>query len=103
MSKKNEAVEVVVLNTKVSPKTAFINNYFATGGNDIGEALKSWAESRGDTGAGFKAEFFAELERGVMDAAALDTFLADRSDNVKKNKANWDGIRKMANRIHEKV
>jgi hypothetical protein len=83
-----------------TPKIAFINDFMSSN-PDYKAALAAWAEKRGDIGTGFKAEFFAELEKGPMDPAALEYFLGDRSPNVRKNKANWDGIRKMANRIWE--
>jgi hypothetical protein len=94
MSKKINEV------SKVTPKIAFINDFMASN-PDYTAALAAWAENRGEVGTGFKAEFYAELEKGPMTAAELDGFLVDRSPNVVKNKANWDGVRKMANRIWE--
>ena len=93
MSTKTEVKEV-------SPKTAFINDFMATDPN-IEAALEAWKEARGELGTGFKSEFYDELAKGPMDAAALTEFLKGRSANVVKNKANWDGMRKCANRIWE--
>ena len=84
----------------LTPKIAFINDFMSKN-PDYPAALVAWAETRGEIGTGFKAEFFAELEKGSMSAEGLDLFLLDRSANVRKNKANWDGIRRMANRIWE--
>lgn len=82
-------------------KAEYINDQIASGETDIEVILESWAEYRGETGSGFKADFFAELEKGPMDPEAMDAFLADKSENVRKNRANWNGIRGMANRIWE--
>lgn len=84
----------------LTPKIAFINDFMSKN-PDYPAALVAWAETRGEIGTGFKAEFFAELEKGSMSAEALDVFLSGRSDNVRKNRANWDGIRRMANKIWE--
>jgi hypothetical protein len=36
-----------------------------------------------------------------MSVEAFDAFLKPESDNVRKNRANFDGVRKMANAIWE--
>jgi len=83
----------------MSTKKEFLNSWMEANGIDVEAALVAWAEARGEIGSGFKADFFAELEKGEMDEKAMDTFLADKSPNVIKNRANWNGIRGMANRI----
>ena len=82
-------------------KNEAITALISEGGMDFAEANKYWIENRPERGTGFKARFYAELEKGIMDAEAFNKFLEPESDNVKKNKANFDGVRKMANRIWE--
>ena len=76
-------------------------DFLAEKGMGYAEATKFWAANKPEAGTGFKAGFYAELEKGFMDADAFDLFLADKSPNVRKNRANFDGVRKMANRIWE--
>ena len=82
-------------------KNEFLADWMENNSIDIPAALEAWAEYRGETGSGFKADFFAELEKGAMTVEAMDIFLSDKSENVIKNRANWNGIRGMANRIWE--
>jgi hypothetical protein len=74
--------------TKNEAMTALIN-----AGYDFNGANKYWIENRPERGTGFKARFYAELEKGAMSVP--------ESDNVRKNRANFDGVRKMANAIWE--
>ena len=82
--------------TKNEAMTALIN-----AGYDFNGANKYWIENRPERGTGFKARFYAELEKGAMSVEAFDAFLNPESDNVRKNRANFDGVRKMANAIWE--
>ena len=69
-------------------KNEFLADWMTNNEIDVNLALEAWSEYRGETGSGFKADFFAELEKGAMDIEAMDLFLADKSANVRKNRAN---------------
>lgn len=95
MSKVNRNIAIDLSNMdKNAAITALINS-----GLDFKEANKYWVENRPERGTGFKARFYAELEKGEMSVEDFKKFLEPESDNVKKNASNFDGVRKMANAI----
>ena len=49
---------------------------------------------------GFTAIFYSELEKGPMDDEAFEAILKTGSDNTRRHRSHFDGVRRLANAIH---